>query len=67
MAFLCPRAYLPRSPGGGGHVEDAVLGKGLALIGDFPLPQDWWDSVVPELYWDGLRDSNVRGASRWVS
>ena len=40
-------------------MEDAILDKGLGPIGDYPLPQDLWDSVVPEFYWDGLRDFNV--------
>ena len=61
-----------------GDVEVAILDKGLGPIGNFPLPQDLWDSVVPEFYQDSLRDFSVeeswedgdrvvRGASRWVS
>ena len=59
-------------------MDDAILDKGLGPIGDFPLPQDLWDSVVVEFYRNGLRDFNVeeswededrvvKGASRWVS
>ena len=76
------RSYLHVStspvPRAVGDVDDAILDKGLGQIGDFPLPQDPWDSVVPEFYRDGLRDFNVeespedgyrvvKGASRWVS
>ena len=61
-----------------GDVDNTILDKGLGPIGDFPLPQDLWDSVVPEFYRNGLREFNVqeswedgdrvvKGASRWVS
>ena len=61
-----------------GDVDDAILDKGLGPIGDFPLSQDLWDSMVLEFYRSGLRDFNmeeswedgdrvVEGASRWVS
>ena len=42
-----------------GDVDDTILDKSLGPIGDFPLPQDLWDSVVPEFYRDCLRDFNV--------
>ena len=42
-----------------GEVDDAIPDKGLGPIGDFPLPQDLWDSVVPEFYKDGSQGFNV--------
>ena len=61
-----------------GEVDDAILDKGLGPIGGYPLPQDLWDSVVPEFYKDDLQgfgveeawedgDRVVKGASRSVS
>ena len=59
-------------------LDDAILDKGPGSIGNFPLPQDLWDSVVPKYSRDGLKgfsveegwedgDRVVKGASRWVS
>ena len=73
----CLHVSTPPVPRAVGVVDDTILDKGLGPIGDFPLPQDFWDSVVPEFYRDGLRDFNmqenwedvdsvVKGASRWV-
>ena len=51
-------------PSAVGGVDDAILDKGLGPIGEFPLPQDLWDFVVPEFYRNGLRDFNVEES--WV-
>ena len=59
-------------------VDDAIHDKRLGSIGEFFLPQDVCDSVVPDFSSDGLRDINMdeswgdrdmvlKGASRLVS
>ena len=55
---------------------DDILDKGLGPKGNFPLPQDLLDSMVPYFFKDGLQtfsvedeweDPVVKGASQWVS
>ena len=60
-----------------GEVDDAIPDNGLGPIGDIPLPQDLWDSLVPEFCrggWKGFSmeegwedgDRVVKGVSLWV-
>ena len=42
-----------------GDVGDDILDWGLGPINSFPLPQDLWDSVVPNFYNDGLQTFSV--------
>ena len=49
---------IPRFMGG---VEDAILDRGLGLVGTHQLPADLWDAVVPPFYREGLRDFGISG------
>ena len=55
----CLHVFIFPIPQAVGDVDNAILDKGLGPIGDFPLLQDLWDSVVPEFYGDGLRHVNM--------
>ena len=45
-------------------MKDAILDQSLGLIGDFPLPQDLWDLVVPEFYRDILRSFKLKSVGK---
>ena len=62
---LCLHVSTSPVPRAVGEVDDASLNKGLGSMGQFPLPHDPSDSVVPEFYKDGLQGFNpLQGGQR---